>query len=203
MTAAALLALQGALTNLTLAPAAPGLPGGWTLQRVKGAAAPVFSVTRARTLRIEVTAAAGFASYRLRQSLRPEAGTLMWNWRTSTPLTAAALRDRARDDAPVRVFVAYADGRLLFYSWGNREGRRERFLSWTGRNRGVIVLERAEDADGSWHMERRDPFRDYRLVFDRAPAAIVAVGVSADTDQLKARAAAEVGEVTWEPGAVP
>jgi hypothetical protein len=203
VTAAALLALQGALTNLSLAPAAPGLPSGWALQRVKGAAAPLFAVTRAHTLRIEAAGAAGFASYRLRRPLRPEAGALIWNWRTGTPLAAAALRQRARDDAPVRVFVAFADGRILFYSWGNREGRREHFLSWTGRSRGVLVLERAEDADGSWHVERRDPFRDYSLVFDRAPVAAVAVGVSADTDQLKGRAAAEVGELTWEPGAVP
>src|SRR2546427_2046470 len=73
---------------------------------------------------------------------------------------------------------------MLFYSWGARESRGEHFLSWTGANRGVLVLEGADDADGSWHMERRDPFADYRLVFNGAPKAIVAAGVSADTDQL-------------------
>ena len=202
MTTVALLALQ-TLTNLSLVPAAPGLPSGWTLQHVKGAASPAFRVTRAHTLRIEAADAAGFATYRLRAPLRPAAGTLLWNWRTSTPLGTATLRQRARDDAPVRVLVAFADGRTLFYSWGNREGRGEHFLSWTGRSRGIVVLERAEDADGSWHMERRDPFRDYSLVFDRAPVAIVAVGVSADTDQLKGRALAEVGELSWEPGTTP
>jgi hypothetical protein len=196
VTAVALLALQGALTNLSLAPAGPGLPRGWTLQRVKGAAAPVFVVTRAHALRVEAAGAAGFAIFRLRTALRPAAGALIWNWRTSTPLRTAALHERARDDAPVRVFVTFA-------SWGNREGRGEHFPSWTGRSRGVMVLERAEDADGSWYMERRDPFRDYSLMFDRAPTAIVAVGVSADTDQLKGRAAAEVGELTWEPGTTP
>src|SRR3989441_11791640 len=42
----------------------------------------------------------------------------------------------------------------------SRESRGEHFLSWTGANRGVLVLEGADDADGSWHMERRDPFAD-------------------------------------------
>ena len=195
---AALLALQ-ALTNLSLAPAGPGLPRGWTLQHIKGAAAPVFAVTRAHALRIDADAAAAFASYRLRAPLRPRPGTVSWQWRTTTPLRDAALRQRARDDAPARVFLVFADGRMLFYSWGAREGRGEHFLSWTGAKRGVLVLERADDADGSWHMERRDPFADYRLVFDRAPKAIVAAGVSADTDQLRVRATAEVSELMWEP----
>jgi hypothetical protein len=199
---AALLALQ-TLTNLALVPAGPGLPGGWRLQRVKGAAAPAVAVTGAHALRVTTARGAGFAVYRLRTPLPPAVGALAWQWRTSTPLRAAGLRRRDRDDAPVRVLVVFQDGRMLFYTWGNREGRRERFLSWTGTDRGVIVLERAEDADGSWHIERRDPFRDYRLVFNRAPQAIVAVGVGADTDQLGARSAAEVGDVAWEPGAEP
>jgi len=194
---ATLLALQ-ALTNLSLAPAGPGLPHGWTLQRVKGAAAPTFAVTGGHALRIEADGAAAFASYRLGSPLRPRAGTLSWQWRTTTPLRNAALRLRARDDAPARVFLVFADGRMLFYSWGARESRGEHFLSWTGANRGVLVLEGADDADGSWHMERRDPFADYRLVFNGAPKAIVAAGVSADTDQLRGRATAEVSELTWE-----
>ncbi|MGH7548359.1 MAG: DUF3047 domain-containing protein, partial [Gemmatimonadales bacterium] len=57
---------------------------------------------------------------------------------------------------------------------------------------------RAEDADGSWRVQRHNPFADYRRVFGRAPPAIVAVGVSADTEVLHARAEAEVGELEWE-----
>ncbi len=202
MTAGWLLALQ-ALTNLGLASAGPGLPRGWKLQRIKGAEPPVFQVTRAHTLRLEAENRAGFASYRLRMPFRPQAGALTWQWRTDTPLRDAALGQRARDDSPARVVVVFEDGRMIFYSWGNQEGRGERFPSWTGANRGVIVLERAEDADGSWHVERRDAFADYRLLFNRAPKAIVAVGVTADTDQLHGRAVAEVGELTWEGGGGP
>ncbi|OLB17896.1 MAG: hypothetical protein AUH12_03455 [Gemmatimonadetes bacterium 13_2_20CM_69_8] len=179
MTAVCLCALQ-ALTNLSLASAGPGLPPGWALQRTKGVQPPSFEVTRARTLRIDVLAGAGFARYRLRAPLLPRAGALTWRWRTGTPLRDAALRQRTRDDAPVRVYVVFDDGR-----------------------RAVIVLERAEDADGSWHMERRDPFADYRVAFNRASRALVAVGAGADTHRLKGRAVAEVSELTWELGARP
>jgi hypothetical protein len=193
--AAGLLALQ-ALTNLSLAPAGAGLPSGWKVQRVKGVEPPRFAVTRGHTLRIEAAARAGVATYRFRRPLRPQSGGLTWRWRTGTPLRTAALRQRARDDSPVRVLVTFEGGRVLVYAWGNKEARGERF---SGQSRAVMVLQRAEDADGSWHMERRDPFADYRLVFNRAPKAIVAVGASADTDQLGGRTVAEVSELMWEP----
>src|SRR3989475_7740400 len=48
------------------------------------------------------------------------------------------------------------------------------------RSRLVVVCRRAADADGSWHLERRDPFADYRRAFNRAPHPIVAVGVAAE-----------------------
>src|SRR2546426_948621 len=75
VTAVCLCALQ-ALTNLSLASAGPGLPPGWALQRTKGVQPPSFEVTRARTLRIDVLAGAGFARYRLRAPLLPRAGAL-------------------------------------------------------------------------------------------------------------------------------
>jgi hypothetical protein len=195
-----LLLLQ-TLTNLSMVPVAAGLPAGWRLARVQGTNPPTFRVTMSRALRIMATRQAGTATYRLRAPLRPppstRAGTLTWRWRAETPLGGAALRRRETDDSPARVVVTFADGRVLLYSWGNREGRGESFPSWAGRNRMVIVLQRAEDADGSWHVERRDPFGDYRRLWNNAPKPIVSVGVSADTDGLRGRAAAEVGDLTW------
>ncbi len=197
---AALLALQ-VLTNLAIVPPSPGLPRGWTLQRTRGVEAPLFRVTGVHALRIEATRAAGVASFRLRNPLLPpptmRPGALTWRWRTDTPLRGASLRVRARDDAPVRVVVTFDDGRAIVYSWGAGEGRGETFPS--SALRAVIVLERAEDADGSWHVERRDPFADYRRFFNRAAHPIVAIAVGADTDQLRTRAAAEAADFEWHP----
>lgn len=124
---------------------------------------------------------------------------LAWQWSTGTPVPEADLRRRERDDAPVRLIVAFADGRTLFYSWGNREQPGELFPSWTSRRRAVVVLRNAGHADGSWYAERRDPFADYRSAFGRAPVAIVAVGVGADMDMLGGSASAEVRRLAWEP----
>ncbi len=195
-----LLLLQ-TLTNLNAVPAGPGLPPGWRLATVRGVQAPAFRVTGSHALRVVATGQAGTATYRLRSPLRPPAsirsGALTWRWRAETPLRGADLKRRAGDDSPMRVVITFQDGRVLLYCWGNREGRGESFASWAGRNRMVVVLERAEDADGSWHVERRDPFSDYRRLWNNAPKPIVSVGVSADTDGLKVRAAAEIGDLTW------
>ena len=200
MTAAFLLAQT--LTNLLIVPAGQGLPAGWRLNRLQGVAPPAFEVTRAHTLRIVANGQGGSATYRLRPAIRPppatRSGTLTWRWRAGTPLRSAELKRRDRDDSPIRVVVTFADGRTIAYAWGNRENRGESFASWAGRNRMVVVLQRAEDADGSWHVERRDPFSDYRRLWNNAPKPIVSVGVGSDTDALKVRAAAEIGDLTWE-----
>lgn len=145
----------------------------------------------------------GFAVYRLRAPLSPNRGVLAWEWRTDTPAPEAQLRRRERDDAPVRVLVTFEDGRTLFYSWGNREEPGETFPSWTDRRRAVVVLRSARHANGSWQVEGRDPFADYRRAFARAPGPIVAVGVGADMDMLGGLSVAEVRGLTWEPLGTP
>jgi hypothetical protein len=196
-----LLALAQTLTNLAIVPAGPGLPSGWKLNRMQGVDPPTFEVTRSHTLRVTAIGQGGTATYRLHNPIRPppslRQGTITWRWRAGTPLRGADLKRRAGDDSPIRVVITFQDGRSIVYAWGNREGRGESFASWAGRNRMVVVLQRAEDADGSWHEERRNPFSDYRRLWNNAPKSIVSVGVSADTDALKIRAAAEIGDLTW------
>jgi hypothetical protein len=198
----ALLLLQ-TLTNFNMVPAAAGLPAGWRLTTVQGVPAPTYRITGSHSLRVVAVGQAATATFRLRQLLRPppstRSGALNWRWRAETPLPGADLKRRAGDDSPIRVVITFQDGRVLTYVWGNREGRGESFVSPVGRNRMVIVLERAEDADGSWHVERRDPFSDYRRLWNNAPKPIVSVGIMTDTDALKVRAAAEIGDITWTP----
>lgn len=198
----AVLLLAQTLTNLAIVPVGPGLPSGWRLTRMQGVEPPTYAVTRAHTLSITTIGQGGTATFRLRSAIRPppasRAGRLTWRWRAGTPLRGADLKRRGGDDSPIRVVIAFQDGRVITYAWGNRENRGESFASSAGRNRMVVILQRAEDADGSWHVERRDPFSDYRRLWNNAPKPIVSIGVSADTDALKVRTASEIGDLTWE-----
>ena len=196
-----LLALAQTLTNLAIVPPGPGLPPGWKLTRMQSVEPPIVEITRSHTMRITATGQGGIVTYRLRPAIAPAAsqrqGTISWRWRAGTPLRGADLKRRAGDDSPIRVVVTFQDGRSIAYAWGNRESRGESFASWAGGNRMVVILQRAEDADGSWHEERRDPFTDYRRLWNRAPKPFVSVGFSTDSDALKIRAAAEIGDLTW------
>jgi hypothetical protein len=188
-----------AITNLAEIPPGPGLPDGWELRGVRGAPKPELAVTDDGALRMEGVGAAGFAVFELDHRIAPAAGALTWRWRTATPLAQADLRSRSRDDSPARVMVVFEDRRMVFYSWGATDRVGEWFQSWTGSDRIVIVLRRAVDADGAWHTERRDPFADYRMAFERDPPAVAAVGVVQDTDQLEAEAWSEVADISWTP----
>jgi hypothetical protein len=194
-----LLLVACCLTNLSDVPPAPGLPSGWDLRGVRGAPRPAFEVVDGGMLRVEGTGAAGFATYELADAIDPEPGALRWRWRADAPVENADLRDRHRDDSPIRLLVVFRDRRMLFYTWGNAERAGEWFPSWTGDDRIVWVVRAADDADGAWRQDARDPFLDYRTAFDRDPVAIVAVGVVQDTDQLKAAARAEIGRIEWTP----
>jgi hypothetical protein len=195
---AVLLALQ-TLTNLGVARPGTGLPSGWSVERVRGVAAPAFHVRDGHVLRVETHRAAGVARYRLRAPVRPapRPGVITWRWRTDTPLRGARLKTPTRDDAPIRLVVVFDDGRTITYSWGLLESRGESFAG-TRPTRMNVVLQTLTDADGSWHVERRDPFTDYRRLFNRAPHPIIAIGIGADTDQLGGKAVAEVADLVWE-----
>ena len=161
----ALLVLQ-TLTNLNMAPIREGIPPGWRLASVKGVPTPAYRVTASHTLRVVATGQAATVTFRLRQPLRPppstRPGALNWRWRSETPLRGADLKRSASDDAPIRVVITFQDGRVLAYCWGNREGRGESFTSWAGRNRMVIVLERAESLFRAEFVERRRASWDHR-----------------------------------------
>ncbi|MDH5196286.1 MAG: DUF3047 domain-containing protein [Gemmatimonadota bacterium] len=187
------------LTNLPVAAPGVGLPDDWTLRQTRAAPAPLFAVTAEHALRVEARASAGFALFELAHRLPEAPGVLRWRWRTSTPIPAADLRRQPADDSPARAVVAFADRRTLFYSWGNRDTIGTAFPSWTGRSRIVIVLREATEADGAWRLECRDPFGDYRRAFTREPPPIVAVGMSADTEQLGAATWAEIADLSWWP----
>ena len=188
------------LTNLAIVSPGAGLPAGWQLAHLRRAEAPVFGVTRAHTLSVEATSAAGVASHRLAAPPLPREGSgqLTWRWRTGTPLPQASIRVPSRDNSPARVVVLFDDGRTLLYTWGNTEPVGDRSGGGPSGRRAIVVCRRADDANGSWYLEAHDPFSDYRRAFARAPHPIVSIGVGADTDLLGAHSVAEVSDVSWE-----
>ena len=188
-----------------------GLPASWRIQDVRGAGSPEFEVLAGEdgpVLRVTSQNDAVFA-YRLRDPpLREEGNLLRWRWRTRTPIPGADLRDKSRDDSPLRLFLVFStksisagrllrDSQALFYSWGNLERVGSRFASHVSDQLAVWVLRNAVEADGEWREEVRNPFDDYRAFFDAEPPPIRAIGVIPDTDQTGVETVTELMGVCW------
>lgn len=191
-----------------------GLPASWRIREVRGAGRPDFEVLMGsdgeRVLRIISRDAAVFA-YSVREPpLEGDGARLRWQWRSETPIVNADLREKSEDDSPLRLFVVFSerpvtdgrllrDGRAIFYTWGNEEGRDARFPSHVSDELAVWVLRNAADADGTWREEDRDPFGDYRTYFGDEPPPIRVIGLIPDTDQTGVEAVVELKGVCWQP----
>lgn len=187
------------------------LPASWRVREVRGADLPSFQVASDGSgpiLRIESQDDAAFAYRTLSPPISARGSMLRWRWRTETPIRHADLRAKSEDDSPLRLFLLLSaepvaegrllrDGRVLFYSWGNREPVGDRFASHVSDRLAVFVLRNAADADGVWREEVRDPFEDYHAFFGEEAPPIRAIGVIPDTDQTGARVVSELTEPCW------
>ncbi len=116
-------------------------------------------------------------------------------------------RDRSREDAPLRVIVAFDGDPATLPEAERKRFERARKLSgrappyatlmyvWsdkapvdtvipsahTGRLR-MMVAAPAAPAVGAWQSVRRDLVADYRAAFGESPGRVLAVGVMTDTD---------------------
>jgi hypothetical protein len=139
--------------------------------------------------------------------------TIEWRWTTPGPVPGADTRDRNREDAPLRVIVAF-DGdpatlpeaeRKRFARAKSLSGRAPPFATlmyvWTDRapvdavipsahtaQLRMLVAAPAADAIGAWQTVRRDLLADYRAAFGGEPGRVLGVAVMTDTDNTGSKA---------------
>lgn len=194
----------GPVDLLGLKETSPGarLPAGWEIQPVKNVPPPLVAVhatDSARVLRIEGAGTAAWLHRSLVAGAGPAGGRLRWSWRVLETPAHADLREKDRDDSPLRLFVIFGNprgvfsrgGRIIFYSTGSNEPP-----DYNGRSHvsGRIQIVRVAGADrlGEWVELEVDPDADYRRIWGRSPPRIAAVGLMQDTDQTGGSAVAEV-----------
>ena len=163
----------------------------------------------------------------LRHALRrtPQAlGMLRFSWRVPALMEAADVRDRDREDAVVRVLLAFEGSeerlspanRLLFDLAEGVTGERPPYATlmyvWdrhaptesvvvnarTDRIR-QIVVESGSAGLASWRHYERDIAADFRRAYGEAPGQLVGVGLMTDADNTGGRARALYGPVCLSP----
>ena len=146
--------------------------------------------------------------------------TLSWEWKTDALVQGADNREKYREDAPLRVIVAF-DGDLatlpkverkrfararnltgkeppfavLMYIWSDHVPPGSVIPSAHTSQVKMLAVASGPSGIGSWQSVRRNVADDYTLAFGTAPGPVVGVGVMTDTDNTGTTAVGEYADI--------
>ena len=174
-----------------------GAPPGWTLHARPGRAATDYRVVlhEGRAV-LQAQARAGAAVLRCALDADPQAAPwLGWQWRTDAIIAGATIADPARDDAPLRVMVAFGATRLVD-AWDGMAALEKTVVHPGPARVHSLVVESGGLRTGQWLAYRRHLVDDHRRAFGEPPGRITAIELMTDADDLSGEALAWYGDVT-------
>jgi hypothetical protein len=167
---------------------------------------------RSAVLRATADRSASLFVTRLKPSLRPPM-TLSWDWKTDALIAGADNRDKDREDAPLRVLVAFdgdvatlPDAEQKRFSRAKNLARREMpyavlMYIWTDQVPVGTLIPSAHTSQvkmlavssgagnlGRWQSVRRNLADDYKKAYGADPGPVLAVAVMTDTDNTGTKA---------------
>ncbi|MGZ8197445.1 MAG: DUF3047 domain-containing protein [Burkholderiales bacterium] len=151
---------------------------------------------------------------------KPAAGvpnTLSWHWKTDALVPGADNRDKKREDAPLRVIVAFdgkrstlpeAEQRLLkktnlpyatlMYIWSDHVAVESVIPSAHSSRIKMLVVASGAHGLGSWQSIRRNVMDDYRRAYGAKAGSVLGIGVMTDTDNTSAEAVGQYADIRFE-----
>ena len=145
---------------------------------------------------------------------------LQWRWKISNILRAGDVKQKAGDDYPARIYVAFefdsetADfwqrlrykaaclaagkklpGSGLNYIWANKAPRGTVVANAFAAQVKMIVLQSGAALANQWIRERRNLVDDYELAFGRKPPQVMGIAIMTDTDNTGGQATAYYGNI--------
>jgi hypothetical protein len=200
-----------------------GMPEGWHFYRI----APYKKNTIYRLEnyqgRTVLAANSKISASGLAVKLRPRSAQnlwLQWEWKAVGAIPQADNADSQRDDAPLRLLVAF-DGnksklslkeKLTFEMANLISGQEMPYATvmyiWSGKNAPNTVLNNAHTSRvkmivvdsgwgnlGEWHKHERDLAADYKLAYGEAPGNVIGIALLTDTDNTKSEVRALYGDI--------
>lgn len=146
--------------------------------------------------------------------------TLSWDWKTDALVAGADNRDKRREDAPLRVLVAFdgdvstlpeaeqqqfkraktLSGRtppyaLLMYIWSDQVPVGSVIPSAHTSQVKMLAVASGPSGLGSWQSVQRNLADDYRRAYGAEPGPVLGVAVMTDTDNTGTKAAGEYAAI--------
>ena len=202
----------------------------WAHKTFPGKAPAHFGYTRLDG-RHAISVRADASASMLQQAVRvdpEELGRVRFSWKVPALMEQADMALRDKDDAPVRIVLAFEGDRsrfsprdaalselvrtvtgeempyaTLMYVWCNkREPGTVITNPRTDRIR-KLVVESGHRRLNQWLDYERDIRADYERVFGEKPGALVGIAIMTDSDNTRSRTQAWYGPVRFVPTAVP
>ena len=157
--------------------------------------------------------------------LKPAAAVpaaLSWRWKTDALVPGADNRDKTREDAPLRVIVAF-DGdhatlpevekkrfarakniagknlpyAMLMYIWSDQVKVESVIPSAHTSQVKMLVVASGASGLGQWQSVRRNIAEDYRRAYGAEPGRVFGVAVMTDTDNTGAKAVGQYSDIRF------
>jgi hypothetical protein len=151
--------------------------------------------------------------------------SLSWRWKTDALVPGADNRERSKEDAPLRVMVAF-DGDLstlpeaerrrfqvaksltgqelpfatLMYIWSDLVPPETIIASTHTSQVKMLVVASGAAGLGSWQSVRRNLAQDYKRAFGAEPGPVLNVAVMTDTDNTGEKAVGEYADIRFQCG---
>lgn len=156
---------------------------------------------------------------------QPVPAAISWRWKTDALIPGADNRDKNREDAPLRLIVAFDGDRatlpaaeqkryrraealfgqappyaMLMYIWSSK-GPRDSIISSAHTSQVKMLAVASGSAGlGQWQTLKRNLAADYQRAFGHAPGPVLGVAVMTDTDNTDAKAEADYADIRFECG---
>ena len=145
---------------------------------------------------------------------------LNWEWKALSYIPGADNGDSQRDDAPLRILVAFDGDKSklslkdqmtfelakivsghdmpyasLMYVWAAKSPVETIITSSKTSRVKMIVVDSGPDGLGQWQKHQRDLSRDYRAAFKEEPGKIIGLGLLTDSDNTRTQVDAIYGDI--------
>lgn len=159
-------------------------------------------------------------------SIQPPASvptSLSWRWKTDALVPGADNRERSKEDAPLRVMLAF-DGNLstlpeaeqrrfslakgisgqelpfatLMYIWSDHVAPETIIASTHTSQVKMLVVASGTAGLGQWQSVRRNVAADYKRAYGAEPGPVLSVSVMTDTDNTGEKAVGEYADIRFE-----
>lgn len=153
----------------------------------------------------------------------PAPDNISWRWKTDALIPGADNRDKSREDAPLRLIVAFDGDRatlpeaeqkryrraealfgqappyaLLMYIWGNQAQLDSIITSAHTSQVKMITVAAGAKGLGQWQSLKRNLAADYRRAYGKAPGPLLGLAVMTDTDNTDGKAEADYADIRFE-----